>query len=546
MSNSVHRIKEVFGPAATPDQAETRIHSTTLFSHYCGSGERGTGSRRRWAQKPIYYISKVLLDAETRYNNVEKYAYALITAAQKLRPYFQTYTIGVLTNQPLKKILAKNNHCGRLVAWSVELGEFDIQYKPCTAIKARALADFVVECTLPEEEITPDSEPREAIETWTLFVDGLSNASGCGAGLILSSPGGFLVQYALRFEFQTTNNGAEYITLIAGLNLAKSLMVRNITVHSDSQLVVNQVKGEYEAKEPRMTQYMSKVRNLITEFINFQIQQVPRAQNASADTLSRLATSEFQDLNRTVYVDVIGKPSIEEAEDILPIEMEPCWMDPLTAYLQRGSLPTDKEEVKKIRMRAARYTLIGGILYKKAYAMPYLKCLRPSEAEYVLREIHTGICRQHLGGIALAHKVIRQWYFWPYLHKEVMSYVRKCLKCQTFAPITCQPATELTSISSPLSFVQWGMDILVPFPKVSGGRQFVVVAMDYFTKWVEAKALAVILAAKVWKFFLHSIIYRYRILRTLITDNGKQFDQKFKEFSDQYASQLRKTSVAHP
>ncbi|XP_043705563.1 uncharacterized protein LOC122655434 [Telopea speciosissima] len=405
-------------------------------------------------QKPIYYVSKVLLDAETRYSSVEKYSYALIMVARKLRPYFQAYTIEVITNQPLKKIPTKPDHLGRLVAWCVELGEFDIHYKPRTAIKAQTLVDFVVECTLPEEEIPSTADPKEIIEEWTLYVDGSSSAQGCGASLILTSPRGFLVQYALRFEFQITNNGAEYEALIAGLKLAQSLMVKHITVHSDSQLIVNQVKGEYEAKESRMAQYLRRVQDLITSFNHFEILQVPQTQNASADAFSKLATSNFQDLSRTVYLDVLSTPSIEQSEEVLPIEVEPCWMDLLVNYLQEGILPTDKEEAKKVRIRDARYTMIGGTLYKKAFAMPYLKCLRPSEVEYVLREIHTGICGQHLRGIALAHKVIRHGYFWPYLCKEAPSFVRKCLKCQKFAPITRQPATELTSISSPLPFVQ--------------------------------------------------------------------------------------------
>ncbi|XP_043714566.1 uncharacterized protein LOC122662929 [Telopea speciosissima] len=90
------------------------------------------------------------------------------------------------------------------------------------------------------------------------------------------------------------------------------------------------------------------------------------------------------------------------------------------------------------------------------------------------------------------------------------------------------------------------MDILGPFPEATGGKQFVVVAVDYFTQWVEAEALATISVANVWKIFHHSIIYRFGILRTLITDNEKQFEQKFKEFSDRFKIQLCKTSVAHP
>ncbi|KAK2999828.1 hypothetical protein RJ639_023077 [Escallonia herrerae] len=101
-------------------------------------------------QRPIYYISKVLQDVETRYPRIDKVALALVISARKLRPYFQSHTVVVLTDQPLGKVLQNPDESGRLVNWSVELGEFDIKYKPRTAIKAQALSDFVVECTIPE------------------------------------------------------------------------------------------------------------------------------------------------------------------------------------------------------------------------------------------------------------------------------------------------------------------------------------------------------------------------------------------------------------
>ncbi|KAK3010982.1 hypothetical protein RJ639_011172 [Escallonia herrerae] len=102
-------------------------------------------------QRPVYYISKVLQDAETRYPRIDKVALALVTSARKLRPYFQSHTIVVLTDQPLGKVLQNPDASGRLVNWSVELGEFDIKYQPRTAIKAQALSDFVVECIIPED-----------------------------------------------------------------------------------------------------------------------------------------------------------------------------------------------------------------------------------------------------------------------------------------------------------------------------------------------------------------------------------------------------------
>ncbi|KAK3015437.1 hypothetical protein RJ639_007769 [Escallonia herrerae] len=102
-------------------------------------------------QKPIYYLSKVLQDVETRYPKIDRIALALIISARRLRPYFQSHTIVVLTDQPLRKVLLSPEASGRLINWSVELGDFDIQYKPRTIIKSQALADFIVECTSPKD-----------------------------------------------------------------------------------------------------------------------------------------------------------------------------------------------------------------------------------------------------------------------------------------------------------------------------------------------------------------------------------------------------------
>ncbi|KAK3020068.1 hypothetical protein RJ639_004068 [Escallonia herrerae] len=133
-----------------------------------------------------YYVSKVLQDVETRYPKIDKIALALIISARRLRPYFQSHTIVVLTDQPLRKVLMSPEASGRLVNWSVELGEFDLQYKPRTTVKAQALADFIVECTLPEDP--PQLVISEVTDPWNLYVDGSSAVGNSGAGIILISP----------------------------------------------------------------------------------------------------------------------------------------------------------------------------------------------------------------------------------------------------------------------------------------------------------------------------------------------------------------------
>jgi hypothetical protein len=112
-------------------------------------------ARRKGQQLPVYYTSRALRGAEERYPPMEKLAFALVTAARKLRPYFQAHTIVVLTNHPLRKAMNKPDAAGRLIQWSIELSEFDIDYRPRTAIKAQALADFIAEFT------TKDDEPKK-------------------------------------------------------------------------------------------------------------------------------------------------------------------------------------------------------------------------------------------------------------------------------------------------------------------------------------------------------------------------------------------------
>ena len=158
-------------------------------------------------QYPVYYCSRALRGAEERYPRMEKLILALVTAARKLRPYFQAHTIEVPTEYPMKQVLHKPETSGRLMKWVIELSEFDIRYKPKTAIKWQILADFVME--FASAEPVKDAQTTTDLSTWKLSVDGASNAQGSGAGLILTSPEGIDIEYALRFGFHTSNNEAE-------------------------------------------------------------------------------------------------------------------------------------------------------------------------------------------------------------------------------------------------------------------------------------------------------------------------------------------------
>ena len=116
----------------------------------------------------VYYVSQAFQGAESRYPRIEKIAFALIVASRKLRQYFQANPILVMTNQPIKKSMNKPEAAGRMVQWAIELSQFDIEYHPITAIKAQALADFIAEFTLSDEDSLTDrsEERRVGKECW--------------------------------------------------------------------------------------------------------------------------------------------------------------------------------------------------------------------------------------------------------------------------------------------------------------------------------------------------------------------------------------------
>ncbi|XP_074377157.1 uncharacterized protein LOC141718677 [Apium graveolens] len=493
---------------------------------YIAAGERAVSSALIWeengSQSPVYYISQVLKDAETRYPNLEKFALALVHSSRKLRQYFQGREIRVITNQPLHEIIHKPDASGRLVNWAIELSQFNVKFIPRTAINAQALAEFVMECTFPDVPETPKPQSGEEEgpsnrDPWTLHVDGSATTERSGAGLILSSPGGFTIQQAITFAFKAMNNQAEYEALLSGLRLAKSLGVRSLTIYSDSQIVVRQTNGEYVAKDLKLARYQEMVRAILETIPDSTILQINREENVKADELSKLVQNT-SDLSSSVYFEELGAPSIDRPE-VLCISSLNNWMTPYIAYLKDDTLPEDQNKARYLKYKASRFFLEDNQLYRRTFSASTLKCVDPDEADYCLREVHEGICGDHLAAKALAYKVIRQGYYWPTIHADSVAYVKKCSKCQKFSNVPKQGSSLPGSVLSPIPFAVWGIDIMGPFPRAKGDLRYVLVAIDYMTKWAEAKAMRIINQQDCIK-FVDTIVMRFGIPIVLISDNG--------------------------
>ncbi|RVW80429.1 hypothetical protein CK203_042315 [Vitis vinifera] len=240
---------------------------------------------------------------------------------------------------------------------------------------------------------------------------------------LLQSPTGEHLEQAIRLGFSASNNEAEYEAILSGLDLALALSVSKLRIYSDSQLV---------------------------QFTEWTIEKIKRADNRRADALAGIAASlPIKEAILLPYM--CNQPLCRRNFTCNTIEAPKRtqeWTYDITEYIRTGTLPGDLKQAHKVRVQAARFTLIGGHLYKRSFTGPYL---RP----------------------------------WP--------------------------------------FAQWGMDIVGPLPAAPAQKKFLLVATDYFSKWVEAEAYASIKDKDVTKFVWKNILPFWNP-QTIIADNGPQFD----------------------
>ncbi|KAJ0885315.1 putative nucleotidyltransferase, Ribonuclease H [Helianthus annuus] len=363
-------------------------------------------------QHPVYYVSKSLLDAESRYSHLEKLILALIMASTKLRHYFETHVIVVKTNFPIKNVLRKPEMSGRMAKWEVKLSAYDISYEPRTAIKSQALADFVADFSsdLQKEAELEVQQLEETKDPWILYTDGSSNIKGTGLGILLKSPQGDIIPHSIACEFQTTNNEAEYEALIAGLQIAKHMGIRYLEVHVDSLLITNHFNGSYAVKGEKLTKYLEIVKELALSFVSFSLTQVPREENTEADALANLGSSLKIPEDISIPIIHILAPAIEDhvameigedsaiipSEDTQSYSGSESWISPIMRYLQHGEIPMG-ENPRAFKIKVSQFTILNNMLYKRSLVGPYLRCIEDPEVQEVLKDFHEGDCGNHTG-----------------------------------------------------------------------------------------------------------------------------------------------------
>jgi hypothetical protein len=237
-----------------------------------------------------------------------------------------------------------------------------------------------------------------------------------------------------------------------------------------------------------------------------------------------------------VVFETIKAPSVELMEravlTISPVHSED-WRTEIISFLQGNCLSDDEVYNKRMEERTRPYVIIEGELYKYGVCSPLLKCLSRIEGQELMKEINTGLCGSHIGSRPLLEKVLRQGFYWPKAASDAADLVQKCENCQRCARDQKQPSSLTQLIQPTWPLQRWGMNLLGPLPPAQGNLKYVVVAVEYFSKWIEAKPLATITSATLHKFFWQNIVYRFGVPKAITVDNGTQFDaETFKDFCD--------------
>ncbi|VFQ94022.1 unnamed protein product [Cuscuta campestris] len=286
---------------------------------------------------------------------------------------------------------------------------------------------------LGKDYLQKAQEKNHQWQWWEMAVDGASGPKGYGGGIVFTTPEGFKIYHAIIFNFKLTNNEAEYEALAGGLRLAQALKIDRVSIKSDSSLIVGQVTGNMEAREGRMAQYKDLILALLKGFKEFKIAQIPRAENADADLLSKLTQYAPEHVSKLARVEILDQASIEKLEVAAItgesqsdrsnlVGADDNWMYDLMEYLMDGTLPEQDDRARKVKLRAPRFQVLDGKLYKRAFGGPLLRGLTNREAERVIAEVHEGVCAAHQMSRTLSQRIILLGYYWPTI---VQNFLRR-------------------------------------------------------------------------------------------------------------------------
>ncbi|KAG8499729.1 hypothetical protein CXB51_006284 [Gossypium anomalum] len=261
-----------------------------------------------------------------------------------------------------------------------------------------------------------------------------------------------------------------------GIRAAMERKIKALEVYGDSALVIYQLKGEWETRDPKLINYRNLVLELIKEFDDIIFCYLPQEENQMADALATLASmikANKQEDVKLIQMSIYEAPAHccnleEEAESD-----DHSWYHDILKYVKNREYPDQATENDKrtLRRLANDYVLDGKILYKRRKDQVLLRCVDATEAKKILEEVHEGVCGTHANGFTMARQIMRFGYYWSTMEGDCINYAKRCHKCQIYGDKINVPPSPLHVMTSPWPFSMWGMDVIGPISsKASNGH----------------------------------------------------------------------------
>ncbi|GJW38918.1 reverse transcriptase domain-containing protein [Tanacetum coccineum] len=202
----------------------------------------------------------------------------------------------------------------------------------------------------------------------------------------------------------------------------------------------------------------------------------------------------FEHLTKDVLVEVLVRKSLKEKEVLqVKTKEEESWMTPIHEYLLSSLLPEDPKESRKIRIKAPWYKLIKSSLYKKSFYTPCLCCISTPKTNDVIKEIHDRSCGFNTKPRSMVVRITKQGYYWPSMQRDVSRIIQDCEKCKEHIVVKKRAKIGAITARNAFLFSHWEVNIIGPLSTAPGGLKFLAVAIEYSTKWIEAKPLTTVL-----------------------------------------------------
>jgi ribonuclease HI len=381
---------------------------------------------------------------------------------------------------------------------------------------------------------------------WKLFFDGSACREGQGVGVVLISPRGAVFEQSVHLEYFCTNNQAEYEAILLGLQIFISMGKKHVEAFRDSLLVAQQIVGTFQCLDGSLNAYLDKCLEIIALFNDFTVQHVSRDENTVMNNLAHQASGFRSNQGKFDFLEKLDAPvcqtgqssfwpvhsvKIYSAEpssakpDVLVSEtggskifrimdessetmmVDPDdWRTPLIHYLENpGHIPE-----RKVWQQALKYVMLDNTLYHRTIDGLLLKCLGLDQSKIAMGEVHEGICGTHQSAHKMKWSLRRAGFYWLTMLNDFFRYYKGCESCQKFVDVQLAPAVVLHPITKPCPFCSWALDLVGQIhPASSKGHRFVLVAMDYFTKWMEAVPLKNMTHREVTQFISEHIVHKF-------------------------------------